>query len=197
MHCNNIHSLRTLFLGVIIVLLSADIAHVADDFHKDPELDRAMAGIFGDFDYDTGTVDDCRVPLSGFNEAISKGTFERSRDYLAFAYLHQSALLWCVGQDSAITDGERLEIVNAAFSSSTSAQQLAPNWHAPYCLLGEYYKFVGDIRVSVEDYRKAENYFTKALQLDPGNNQYQAELDEVRQLIPVKRAPGFKPIPFE
>lgn len=188
---------QTLFLGSVIVLLSAGIANAEYDFPKDPELDRALADIVGEFDYSTATIDECRVPLLSFKKEISKGTFESSRDYLAHAYVHQGMLLVCVSEDSEISDRERLDIWKAAYSSWVSAQQLAPYMSLPYFLSGLYYREIGLQNKSVADYRKAESYFIKALELEPGNNKYQSVLDEVKKLIPAKQTSGFKPIPFE
>lgn len=194
---NTIRLIRTLLLGFVIMLLSAILARAEHDFSKHPELDQVYADMIGDFDPDTATVEDCRVQLSEVQKAISEGTFERSNDYLSRIYVMQGMLLACVSQDPVISDTESMEMINAAFSNLTSAQSLAPDWEVPYFLLGNYHKVIGKLNKSIEDYRKAESYFIKVLELDPGNSLGQSELDEVRQLIPVKRAPGFKPIPFE
>jgi len=189
---------QTLFLGVVIILLSSGIAHAEYDFPKDPELERAIADTFGDFDPDTETANDCRIALPNFKKAISRGIFDRSKDYLSRAYVHQGMLLMCiVSKDPTLPDAEVQEIWDSMLSSFTRAQQLVPHADAPYFVLGMSYVIIGGAKKSVEDYQTAENYLIKALQISPSNDLYQSALDEVRQLIPGKRTPGFKPIPFE
>ncbi len=195
---NNIRLIRTLLLGFVIVLLPAIIASAEYDFLKDPELERAIADTFGDFDHDTETANDCRVTLSNFKKAISRGIFDRSKDYLSRAYVHQGMLLMCiVSKDPTLPDVEVQEILDSMLSSFTRAQQLVPYADAPYFALGMSYVIIGGAKESVDDYQRAENYLTKALQISPGNDLYQSALNDVRRHIPVERAPGFKPIPFE
>ena len=102
---------QTLFLGSVIILLSTAIVYAEYDFPKDPELDRALADIVGKFGYNTATVDDCRAALPRIKNAISKGTFEKSKDYLAHAYAHQGMLLACVSTDPAIPDEKELDMI--------------------------------------------------------------------------------------
>lgn len=188
-----------------IVFVGTTIAE-GFEFTHDPELDKVLGGIFGDFDYSTATMDECKLRYDKISEAISNGTFIGSKHYLANAYVHQGMLGSCLMQD--LTDEEAVKEFGPVLESFEKAQKLAPDWDVPYVMLGNFHRSLGNYTNSPTDFREAERFLLKALQIDPNNDAYRQMLQEVQQNFPTKEGGdekilesngkgGFEPIPFD
>ncbi|MCB2217789.1 tetratricopeptide repeat protein [Desulfofustis glycolicus] len=195
-----------LHVFVFLALLCVAQNATANDHFNDPKLNQALQDILEGFDFETATLDDCRDPYDRMMVAISEGVFEGSKYYLANAYGYQGMLRMCLSQN--MTDEEFLQKIGPILESFKMAQKAAPDWAPPYSMLGNIYRALGNYTQSPTDFREAERFLKKALQLNPDKAEYREMLREIQQNLPAdkgaggqssgsKSNEGFEPIPFE
>jgi tetratricopeptide (TPR) repeat protein len=193
------------FLVFFFVAISAErpLAEGFEFTHKS-ELDKILEQIFGGFDYTTAVVDDCKAPYDKISAAISNGAFGDSKPYLANAYIHQGMLGACLMQN--LSNEEAMEHFGPVLDSYEKALQITPDWDVPYAMLGNIYRARGNYTQSIEDFRQAEKFMVKALQINSQNIDYEQMLEEIRSNFTANQSEdiqnatnskGFIPIPFE
>jgi len=188
----------------LIVVSTERLSAEAFELVHNPEMDKVLEQIFGDFDYATASREDCQAPYDKINEAIAHGSFGESTAYLAIAYIHQGMLGSCLMQN--LSDAEALNQFGPVLHSYETALQLAPDWSVPYAMLGNFYRGKGNYTQSPDDFRKAEQFMVAALQIDSQNADYEGMLEEIRSSVTANQAEdsphtddldGFTPIPFD
>lgn len=174
------------------------------EFVHNPELDKVLEQIFEGFDYSTAAIDDCKAPYNRISAAISNGTFGESKSYLANAYIHQGMLGSCLMQN--LSNEEAIKQFGPVLHSYEMAAQFAPDWDVPCAMLGNLYRARGNYTRSIEDFRQAEKFIEKALQIDSQNVDYKQMLEEIRSNLAAYQSEDsqnssnskeFIPIPFE